>query len=131
MGSPPPTSRASVSWTRGTQCSSLILGRAVSSSTPNDFQPTSHKGVAATPRISRHATAAPPGMAYTAVGMQRALDSAIGLPSRSTRALRMLSLLMPAEVSRNFMMPLLDDLMGAERLLQSLSLRLKQSYPRT
>jgi hypothetical protein len=25
--------------------------------------------------------------------------------------------LMPAEVSRNFMMPLLDDFMGAERLL--------------
>src|SRR6266568_7515556 len=39
--------------------------------------------------------------------MQRALDSAIGLPSRLTRALRMLSLLMPADVSRNFMMPLL------------------------
>src|SRR6266536_3318735 len=50
---------------------------------------------------------APPGMAYTAVGMQRALESAIGLPSRSTRALRMLSLLMPAEVRRYFMMPLL------------------------
>ena len=28
-------------------------------------------------------------------------------------------------------MPLLDDLMGAERLLQSLALRLKQNYPRT
>src|SRR5687767_15013940 len=50
-----------------------------------------------------------------AVGMQRALDSAIGLPSRSTSALRMLVFLMPAEVSRNFMMPLLVDLMGAER----------------
>src|SRR5690349_3839354 len=48
--------------------------------------------------------AAPPGMAYTAVGMQRALDSEIGLPSRSTRVLRMLSLEMAHEVSRNFMM---------------------------
>jgi hypothetical protein len=38
---------------------------------------------------------------------------------------------MPAEVSSNFMMPLLADFMGAERLLQSLSLILKQNYPRT
>src|SRR6266700_6905421 len=30
----------------------------------------------------------------------------------------MLVFLMPAEVRRNFMMPLLDDVMGAERLLQ-------------
>src|SRR5262249_18523514 len=56
--------------------------------------------------------------------MTRALDSAIGLPSRSTRAVRMLSLLMPDEVSRNFMMPLLADGMGAARLLQSFSLSL-------
>ena len=61
-------------------------------------------------------------MAYDAVGMQRALDSAIGLPSRSTSALWMLVFLMPAEVRRNFMMPLLADFMGAERLLQSLLL---------
>jgi hypothetical protein len=39
----------------------------------------------------------------------------------------MLSLLMPPEVSRNFMMSLLDDEMEAERLFQSLSLRLKQN----
>ena len=45
------------------------------------------KGVAATPRISRQAAAAPLGLAYDAVGMQRALDSAIGLPRDSTRAL--------------------------------------------
>ena len=43
-------------------------------------------------------------MAYDAVGMQRALDSAIGLPSRSTSALWMLGFLMPAEVSSSFMM---------------------------
>jgi hypothetical protein len=44
QATPPPTSRASVSWTMGTQCSSLMLGSAVSSSTPNDLQPNSHKG---------------------------------------------------------------------------------------
>src|SRR5437868_6848462 len=36
--------------------------------------------------------------------MARALDSAIGLPSISTSALRMLVVLMPAEVSRSFML---------------------------
>jgi len=35
--------------------------------------------------------------------MQRALDSATGLPSRLTRASWMLGLQMPAEVSRNLM----------------------------
>ena len=33
----------------GTQSSSPMLGRAVSSSTPNDFQPKSHKGLALLP----------------------------------------------------------------------------------
>jgi hypothetical protein len=61
-------------------------------------------------------------MAYVAVGMQRALDSAIGLPSRSTSVLWMLVFLMPADVSRNFMILLLDNFMGVERLLQSLLL---------
>src|SRR5262245_48778597 len=51
--------------------------------------------------------AGPPGLAYTAVGMHRALDSAIGLPRSSTSALRMLVFVMPPEVSSNFMMPLL------------------------
>ena len=37
--------------------------------------------------------------------MQRALDSAIGLPSRSTSASWMLVLLMPPEVRRNLMLP--------------------------
>src|SRR5215211_285736 len=40
-----------------------------------------------------------------AVGMQRALASAIGLPSRSTSASWMLVFLMSADVSRNRMMP--------------------------
>jgi hypothetical protein len=33
-------------------------------------------------------------------------------------------------VSRNFMIPLLVDVRGAERLLQALALRLKQNEPR-
>jgi hypothetical protein len=81
-----------------------MLGSAVSSSTPNDLQPNSHKGEAADPLISRHAMPAPPGKAYAAVGMQRALDSVIGLPSRPTSASWMLVFLMPAEVRRNLIM---------------------------
>ncbi len=82
-----------------------MLGSAVSSSTPNDFQPNSHIGVLGSrPLMNRHA---PPGtagqVAYDAVGMQRALDSAIGLPSRSTSASWMLAFLMPADVRSNFM----------------------------
>jgi hypothetical protein len=45
------------------------------------------------------------GCPYAAVGMQRALESAIGLPRRSTSALWMLVFLMPADVSSNRMMP--------------------------
>src|SRR5215469_13212498 len=90
----------------GIHCCSSMLGSAVSSSTPNDFQPNSHKGLFADPLISFHAMPPPPGMAYAAVGMQRALDSAIGLPSRSTSAPWMLVLLMPAEVRRSLMMTL-------------------------
>src|SRR5262245_44314066 len=37
--------------------------------------------------------------------MQRAVDSAIGLPRRSTSASRMLLFLMPAEVRRSFVLP--------------------------
>ena len=43
----------------------------------------------------------PWGCPYPAVGMQRALDSAIGLPRRSTSASWMLAFLMPADVSSN------------------------------
>jgi hypothetical protein len=46
-------------------------------------------------------------MAYNAVGMQRALDSAIGLPRRSTSTSWILVFLIPAEVRRNLMTPLL------------------------
>src|SRR5580692_8463321 len=83
-----------------------MLGRAVSSNTPKDFQPNSHMGqIGCCPLISRHAWPAPPGKAYAAVGMQSALDSAIGLPSRSTSASWMLVLVMPAEVRRSLMTP--------------------------
>src|SRR6266540_6851131 len=116
----------------GIHCSLSMLGSAVSSSTPKDFQPNSHMGVLASrPLMNRHAWPAPSGLAYIAVGMQRASDSAIGLPRRSTSASWMLVFLMPAEVRRYFMMPLLVDFMGAERLLQARALRLKQNDPRT
>src|SRR5512138_3352508 len=105
-----------------------MLGSAVSSSTPRDFQPNSHKGVLAFPQMIRHALAAPPGNAYVAVGMTRALDSAIGLPSRSTSALWMLVFLMPAEVSSNFMMSLLAGFMEAERLRQSRCSKLRPNH---
>src|SRR6266508_2459524 len=45
------------------------------------------------------------GCPYCAVGIQRALESAIGLPSRSTSALWMLAFLIPAEVRRSFIVP--------------------------
>src|SRR4051812_18677055 len=45
------------------------------------------------------------GCPYAAVGIQRALESAIGLPSMPTSALWMLAFLIPAEVRRSFMVP--------------------------
>jgi hypothetical protein len=42
------------------------------------------------------------GCPYDPVGMQRALDSSIGLPRSATSASRMLAFLMPAEVRRSF-----------------------------
>src|SRR4029453_10222024 len=95
-----------VSWTQETQRSLSMLGSAVSSSTPKDFQPSSHMGVDARPVMNRHA---PPGLPwgcpYPAVGMQRALESAIGLPRRPTSASLMLVFLMPADVRRSLMLP--------------------------
>src|SRR5947207_4340237 len=82
-----------------------MLGNAVSSSTPNDFQPNSHMGVLGScPLMNLHASSGCP-RACVAVGMQRALASAIGLPSRSTSASWMLVFLMPAEVRRSLMLP--------------------------
>src|SRR5215218_6850426 len=88
----------------GTQSPSSMLGSAVSSSTPKDFQPNSHMGVLGScPLTNFHASSGCP-RTCVAVGMQRALDSAIGLPSRSTSALWMLVFLMRAEVRRSLML---------------------------
>src|SRR6266700_1426493 len=102
-GSPPQTSRASVSRTAGTQHSSSMLGSTESSSTPKDFQPNPAKGLLLLPQIASHAWPAPPGKGYIAVGMTRALDSSIGLPSRPRSASWMLVFAMPEDVSRRFM----------------------------
>lgn len=59
------------------------------------------------------------GCPYEAVGMQRALDSAIGLPNRSTSALWMLVFLMPADVRRSFKMSLLVVVRSHARTLKS------------
>jgi hypothetical protein len=45
------------------------------------------------------------GCPYIAVGMHRALESAIGLPSRSTNASRMLGFVTPPDVRRSLKMP--------------------------
>src|SRR6476646_10737626 len=107
--SPPFTSRTSASWTQGTHRSSPRLGSAVSSSTPRDFQPSSHIGhLGSCPLMKDQALPGPAmGCPYDAVGMQRALESAIGLSSRSTSASWMLVFLMPADVRRSFMLSLL------------------------
>src|SRR5829696_9653774 len=85
-----------------------MLGSAVSSSTPKDFQPSSHIGQSGSfPLMNSHAFTPGPtqGCPYIAVGMQRALASLIGLPRRSTSALWMLGFLTPADVRRSFMRP--------------------------
>src|SRR4051812_918643 len=85
-----------------------MLGSAVSSSTPRDFQSSSHIGVLGSrPLMNCHVFVPGPtmGCPYMAVGMQRALDSAIGLPRRSTSASWMLAFLMPADVRRSLMLP--------------------------
>src|SRR6476469_6390738 len=86
-----------------------MLGSAVSSSAPRDCQPSSHMGdLGSGPLMNFHARSEPViGCAYDAVGMHRALDSAIGLPRRSTSALWMLVFLMPPEVRRSFIVSFL------------------------
>src|SRR5215469_8410981 len=93
-----------------------MLGSAVSSSTPTDFHPSSHMGFSGSrPLMKFHARVPGPtqGCPYIAVGMHRAVESAIGLPSSSTSALWMLVFLMPAEVRRYFMMPVLLTLLSS------------------
>src|SRR5437773_9883838 len=56
--------------------------------------------------MKRHAPPGlPAGCPYPAVGIHRASESAIGLPTRSTSASWMLGFLMPADVRRNLMLP--------------------------
>jgi hypothetical protein len=57
--------------------------------------------------MNRQAPAPGPtmGCPYAAVGMHRALESAIGLPRRSTNAWWMLVFLTPADVRRSLNMP--------------------------
>ena len=43
---------------------------------PNDFQSNSQRGLAANPQISGQDMSGPPGMAYAAVGTQKATGSA-------------------------------------------------------
>src|SRR4029453_7605267 len=104
--SPPFTNRTSACRTQLTQRFLSMLGSAVSSSTPKDFQPNSHIGHwGSLPLMKFHARSGPlNGCPYPAVGIHRALQSAIGLPRRSSSALWMLRFLMPADVSRYFMM---------------------------
>src|SRR5215207_5474997 len=83
-----------------------MLGRAVSSSRPTDCQPRSHMGAGVWPATKRQAEAGVQlGWPYSAVGMHRAVESAIGLPSRSTSASRMLAFVTPPDVSSSFKMP--------------------------
>src|SRR6476619_7261916 len=121
VASPPSTSRTSVSRTSGTQRSASRLGRAVSSSTPIDFQPSPTVGVpVSSPLMHRHAWRGPAqGCPYNAVGMQRASHSAVGLPSSSTSASWMLGFLMPADVRRSFKLP--PEFVGAGETFPALT----------
>src|SRR5919197_2145102 len=83
-----------------------MLDSAVSSRTPTDVQPRSHMGAGVWPAMKRQAEAGVHmGWPYSAVGMQRALESPIGFPSRSTSASRMLGFLTPPDVRRSFTLP--------------------------
>ena len=62
--SPPDASSTSASRTRGTHRSSSMLGSAVSSSTPTDFQPSSHMGL-----VGLSADEPPDALSWTDVGV--------------------------------------------------------------
>src|SRR4051812_25820873 len=95
-----------------------MLGSAVSSRTPRDFHPRSHMGISDLPLMKRHGPAGvAQGGLYPAVGIQSALDSAIGLPKRATSASRRLLFLTPAEVSSSFTRPF-PELCRSDRSLQ-------------
>src|SRR6478735_8631808 len=102
--SPPATSRTSVSRTSGTHFSSSMLGSAVSSSTPTDLQPRPTIGfLGSFPLTNCQALSPGPtlGCPYMAVGMLSALHVSMRLPSRLTRALRMLVFETPPDVNKS------------------------------
>src|SRR5262245_11107563 len=81
-----------------------MLGSAVSSKRPTDFQPKSLIGPGDFPATKRHADAGVHmGCPYSAVGMHNALHSAKGLPRRRSSAPRMLALVTPPDVRSSFM----------------------------
>src|SRR6478672_6705504 len=82
-----------------------MLGSAVSSSTPTDFQPRLTMGFSDVPLMNCQALVPGPaiGCPYIPVGMHRARDSAIGLSSIPTSAAWMLGFVTPLSVSRSFM----------------------------
>src|SRR3954451_18456014 len=107
VASPPSTSSTSASSTQGTQRSAPIVGSAESSRSPNDFHcievKPPHGGM---PLTNPRAETGPQlGCPHCAVGMQRAVASAVGLPNRSTSARRMLVFVTPPDVSRSFKIP--------------------------
>ena len=79
-----------------------MLGGVVNVKTLKDLQPNSHMGHESCPFMKRHAISEPLGVAYAAVGKQGALDSEIDFPNKPTSALAMLSFLIPADVSNDF-----------------------------
>src|SRR5689334_14913842 len=84
-----------------------MLGRAVSSMTPTDFQPSSTIGLVDVPLMNCHVLSPGPtlGWPYIAVGMHSALDSSMGFPRSFTSASRMLGLVTPPDVSSSFTLP--------------------------
>jgi hypothetical protein len=80
-----------------------MLGNAVSSRTPSDFHSMEvMPPQGGTPLMKPRTETGPQiGWPHCAVGMQRAVESAIGLPSSSTSASRMLGFVTPPEVRRS------------------------------
>jgi hypothetical protein len=80
-----------------------MLGNAVSSRTPTDFHPSPAMGCADSPLMNRHTpNGVDCGCPYAAVGMHKALHSAIDLPTKLESASRREGLVIPADVSSNF-----------------------------
>src|SRR5438128_572164 len=81
-----------------------MLGSAVSSKRPTDFQPRSLMGAGDFPETKRQADAGVHmGWPYSAVGMHKALHSPKGFPRRASSAQRMVAFETPPEVRSSFM----------------------------